>query len=77
MPLGRFKKISRAYNCIGHISFLSVLAVLIFLDETINTTEGNTGALLDANKEFGLEVNEEKTHYMFMLHHQNEKKTVA
>jgi hypothetical protein len=28
-------------------------------------------------KEFGLEVNGEKTHYMFMLHHQNEKKTIA
>jgi hypothetical protein len=34
--------------------------------ENIDTIQKNTEALLDANKEVGLEVNPEKTKYMFM-----------
>jgi hypothetical protein len=36
------------------------------LGENIDTIQKNTGALLDAGKEVGLEVNSEKTKYMLM-----------
>jgi hypothetical protein len=40
------------------------------LGENINIMKKNAEALLDANKEIGLEVNSEKTKYMFMSRHQ-------
>jgi hypothetical protein len=40
------------------------------LGENINTTNKNTEAVLDASKEVGLEVNAEKTKYIFMSRHQ-------
>jgi sorting nexin-29 len=40
------------------------------LGENINITKKNAEALLDASKEIGLEVNSEKTKYMFMSRHQ-------
>jgi hypothetical protein len=39
--------------------------------ENIDTINKNTEALLDASKEVGLEVNQEKTKYMLMSHSQN------
>jgi hypothetical protein len=36
------------------------------IGETTDTIKKNTEALLDASKEFGLEVNPEKTKYMLM-----------
>jgi len=36
-----------------------------------STIKKNTEALLEASREVGLEVNTEKTKYMFMSHHQN------
>jgi hypothetical protein len=38
--------------------------------ENINIIKKNAEALLDTSKEIGLEVNSERTKYMFMSHHQ-------
>jgi hypothetical protein len=39
--------------------------------ENVGTIKKNTEALLDASKDFGLEVNPEKTKYMLMSRSQN------
>jgi hypothetical protein len=43
------------------------------LADNIDTTrtKKNTQTLIDASKEVGLEINVEKTKYMFLSHHQN------
>jgi hypothetical protein len=41
------------------------------LGDNIDTIKKNTGTLTDASKEVGLEVNVEKSKYMFLSHHQN------
>jgi hypothetical protein len=40
------------------------------LGENINIIKKNADVLFDASKEIGLEVNSEKTKYMFMSRHQ-------
>jgi hypothetical protein len=41
------------------------------LGDSINTIKKNTGTIIDAGKEVGLEVNTEKAKYMLMSRHQN------
>jgi hypothetical protein len=41
------------------------------LGDNIDTTKKNAETLIDASKEVGLEVNAEKTKYMFLSRHQN------
>jgi hypothetical protein len=41
------------------------------LGESITTVNKNTESLIDASKEFGLEINVEKAKYMLLSHHQN------
>jgi hypothetical protein len=41
------------------------------LGDNIDTIKKNTGTLIGASKEVGLEVNTEKTEYMSLPHHQN------
>jgi hypothetical protein len=41
------------------------------LGDNIDTIEKNTETLIDASKEVGLEINEEKTKYMLLSCHQN------
>jgi hypothetical protein len=41
------------------------------LEDNINTLKENTGALIDASKEIGLEMNAEKTKKILMSPHQN------
>jgi hypothetical protein len=41
------------------------------LGDSIDTIKKNTQTLLDASKEVDLEVNTEKTKYMFLSRHQN------
>jgi retron-type reverse transcriptase len=46
-----------------------------FLGKNINIIKKNAEALLDASKEIGLEVNSEKTKYMFMCRHQTTRQS--
>jgi hypothetical protein len=41
------------------------------LGDNIDTIKKNTDSLIDASKEFGLEINVEKTTYMLLSRHQN------
>jgi hypothetical protein len=45
--------------------------------ENIDTTKKNTEALLDASKEVGLEVNQEKTKYMLVSRSQKIGQIIA
>jgi hypothetical protein len=54
----------------GHISFWLTL-IMYLLGDNIDTTKRNTGTLIGASKEVGLEINVEKTKYMLLFRHQN------
>jgi len=54
-----------------NINLLVFVDNVYMLSENINTINKNTEALLVASKEAHLEVNREKTKYMFINHHGN------
>jgi ABC-type siderophore export system fused ATPase/permease subunit len=55
----------------GHISCLLVYVDNVnLLGDNTNTIQKNTQTSLDARKEVGLEVNTEKSKYMFLSRHQ-------
>jgi hypothetical protein len=70
MPLGRSRK-TRWDKLNGTHQLLAYTDDVHLLGDNIDTTKKNTEALIDANKEVGLEVNTEKTKYMLPSHHQN------
>jgi hypothetical protein len=70
MPLGRSMKVQGGFDLSGTHQLLFCADVYL-LGEKINTLKENTGSLLDASMEIGLEVNTEKTEYMFTSEHQN------
>jgi hypothetical protein len=49
----------------GHITHVNLLG------DNIETIQKNTGTLIDASKEVGLEINLEKTKYTLLSRHQN------
>jgi hypothetical protein len=52
------------------LKFLAYAEDVNSLGENTHIIKKNTGALLDASKEAGLQVNMNKTKYMIMSHHQ-------
>jgi hypothetical protein len=54
-------KLNGTHQVLAYADYVNIVG------ENIDTTKKNTQALLDASKEVGLEVNQEKTKYMLML----------
>jgi hypothetical protein len=71
MPLGRSRKKQVGLKSNGAHQLLANADDVNLVDDNIDTIKKNTGALVDASNESGLEVNEEKTKYMLLSHHQN------
>jgi hypothetical protein len=55
----------------GTHQFLAYADDVNLMGDNIDTMKKNTETLIDARKEVGLEINVEKTKYMFLSHHQN------
>jgi hypothetical protein len=73
MPAGMFKKIRKDWNLNGKHNLLVCADDENVRCERINTTKKNTEALLETRKEVGPKVNTEKTKYMVVSRHQNER----
>jgi hypothetical protein len=56
----------------GHNSFFACAYGVNIVGENIGAIQKSKEALLDSNKEVGLEVNPENTNQMLMLHYQKE-----
>jgi hypothetical protein len=69
MPSGRSKKTDRL-ELYGTHQLLACADAVNSLGENIDFIKKHIEALLDASKDGDLEVNAEKTKYMFMSHHQ-------
>jgi hypothetical protein len=55
----------------GTYQLLAYTDCVNLLGDNINTTKKNTGTLIEASKEVGLEVTVKKTKYMLLTPHQN------
>jgi hypothetical protein len=55
----------------GTHQLLAYIDDVNLLGDNIDTVKKNTGTLVDANKEVGLEINVEKTKYRLLSRHQN------
>jgi hypothetical protein len=55
----------------GTHQFLAYADDVNLLEDNVDTIEKDTETLIDANKEVDLEINIEKTKYMFLSRHQN------
>jgi hypothetical protein len=58
-------KLKGTYQLLAYVSDVNLMG------DNIDTINKNTETLTDANKEGDLEVNAEKTKYIFLSHHQN------
>jgi hypothetical protein len=56
----------------GHNGFFACAYGVNIVEENVGTIQKSKEALLDSNKEVGLEVNPENTNQMSMLHYQKE-----
>jgi hypothetical protein len=50
----------------GHISYWSILMIVIFLGDSIYTIKEKSETLLEASRDIGLEINAEKTKYDYV-----------
>jgi hypothetical protein len=69
MPLGWSKKKHVGLILNGTHQLLVCADDVNLLDDKVNTVKKNTQTLIDASKEVGLEVNTERTKYMFLSCH--------
>jgi hypothetical protein len=65
------RKVQEYQKEMEHISFWHMFKMSLCWMKNINTINKSTEALLEASREFGIEVNAEKTKYMFMSVHQS------
>jgi hypothetical protein len=70
MPSGKSKN-REGMKLNGRHQLLIYAVDFTILDENINTVQESTEALLEANREVGLEVNTERTKYMAVFLLQN------
>jgi acyl carrier protein len=58
-------KLNGTHNLLAYVDDVNLLA------DNIDSIKKNTEIIIDASKEFGLEINIEKTKYMLQSHYQN------
>jgi hypothetical protein len=60
MPSEKSKKIKLVWNSMGHINYFVCAADVNLLGNSVNAIKENTGTLLEASRDIGLEINAEK-----------------
>jgi hypothetical protein len=71
MPLGRSRKNQMGLKLNGTHQLLAYADDVNLLGGNIKAIKRNTETLIDASKEVRLEVNVEKSMYMYVFHDQN------